>query len=326
MTMLNEKIRKKLEARKDLPTIPATAAAVLQSIDDPNASAASLARIIERDVSLTARVLAVANSPFYGLLRKVSTVELALVILGLSAVKEILLSLVVQRIFATMRTEVLDVREFWNYSVYCGSTARFLARKLGYRVAGEAFVAGLIHDIGILVASQFLSKEFAEVRKLQLQSGFSFHEAEMTVFHNTHNDIGLWFAERWNLPEQLRCAIFHHHTKEWSDDPLPVMSFDMQNTESTSQSEVKSKKGSQRNVAMENRILTGLVGLSEFFATNAGFTKWTFDNRTQQLFIPEDLLSQVQSKFTLDDEDALLHLLETLKTEYEAASDMSAVR
>ena len=134
--MLNEKIRKKLEARKDLPTIPATAAAVLQSIDDPNASAASLARIIERDVSLTARVLAVANSPFYGLLRKVSTVELALVILGLSAVKEILLSLVVQRIFATMRTEVLDVREFWNYSVYCGSTARFLARKLGYRVAG----------------------------------------------------------------------------------------------------------------------------------------------------------------------------------------------
>lgn len=326
MTMLSEKIRKKLEARKDLPTIPATAAAVLQSIDDPNSSAASLARIIERDVSLTARVLAVANSPFYGLLRKVSTVELALVILGLSAVKEILLSLVVQRIFATMRTEVLDVREFWNYSVYCGSTARFLARKLGYRVAGEAFVAGLIHDIGILVAAQFLSKEFDEVRKLQAQSGLSFHEAELTVFHNTHNDIGLWFAERWNLPEQLRCAIFHHHTKEWTDDPLPVMSLDAPIATGAIPTEPKRTNSTQRNAAVENRILTGLVGLSEFFATNAGFTKWTFDNHTQQLFIPEDLLSQVQSKFTLDDEDALMSLLDTLKSEYDAASDMSTAR
>jgi len=326
MKMLNEKIRKKLEARKDLPTIPATAAAVLQSIDDPNASAASLARIIERDVSLTARVLSVANSPFYGLLRKVSTVELALVILGLSAVKEILLSLVVQRIFATMRTEVLDVREFWNYSVYCGSTARFFARKLGYRVAGEAFVAGLIHDIGILVAAQFLPKEFTEMRKLQSQSGLSLLNAEMTVFQNTHNDIGLWFAERWNLPEQLRCAIFLHHKKEWTDEPLPIMSADGSNVSETVVTENTSKKNSPRNVAMENRVLTGLVGLAEFFATNAGLTKWTFDTQTQQLFIPDDLLSQVQTKFALEDEDALLQLLNTLKNEYEVAVDMSSVR
>ena len=77
---------------------------------------------------------------------------------------------------------------------------------------------------------------------------------------------------------------------------------------------------------MENRVLTGLVGLAEFFATNAGLTKWTFDTQTQQLFIPDDLLSQVQTKFALEDEDALLQLLNTLKNEYEVAVDMSSVR
>lgn len=321
--MLSEKILAKLESRKDLPTIPATASAVLQSIDDPNASAASLARIIERDVSLTARVLAVANSPFYGLLRKVSTVELALVILGLSAVKEILLSLVVQRIFANMRTDLLDVRDFWNYSVYCGSTARFLARKLGYRVAGEAFVAGLIHDIGILIIAQFLPKEFTEIRRIQNSGAISYNEAEQYVLGNSHNEVGLWFAERWNLPEQLRCAIYCHHWTTWSDETLPSMGAELLHKESPEKSV---KKQLPRNVALENRVLTSLVGLSEFFAINGGFTKWMLDEKKYDLFIHDDLLAQVQSTFNLEDDESLVALLNTLHSEYELAGDMAMAR
>lgn len=323
MNMLSEKIRIKLESRKDLPTIPATASAVLQSIDDPNASAASLARIIERDVSLTARVLAVANSPFYGLLRKVSTVELALVILGLSAVKEILLSLVVQRIFATMRTDLLDVREFWNYSVYCGSTARFLARKLGYRVAGEAFVAGLIHDIGILIAAQFLPRDFAEIRKLQAKEGIGFMEAEKIILGNSHNDLGLWFAEKWNLPEQLRSAIYCHHTPQWSDEQMPSMSEEMHTNGKAQQIPLKPL---HRNTLNENKVLTGLVGLAEFFAISGGFTKWMQDTTQYDLFIHEDLLTQVRGTFTIEDEDSLVAFLATLMSEYTLAADMAISR
>lgn len=321
--MLSEKIRTKLESRKDLPTIPATASAVLQSIDDPNASAASLARIIERDVSLTARVLAVANSPFYGLLRKVSTVELALVILGLSAVKEILLSLVVQRIFATMRTELLDIREFWNYSVYCGSTARFLARKLGYRVAGEAFVAGLIHDIGILIAAQFLPRDFAEIRKLQVKEGIGFMEAEKIILGGGHTDLGLWFAEKWNLPEQLRSAIFCHHTVTWSEEQIPTMS---QETQLNDRTELNPAKPLRRNTMNENKVLTGLVGLAEFFAISGGFTKWMQDATQYDLFIHEDLLTQVRATFNVEDDDSLITFLDTLMSEYTLAADMAITR
>lgn len=321
--MLSERIRIKLESRKDLPTIPATASAVLQSIDNPNASAASLARIIERDVSLTARVLAVANSPFYGLLRKVSTVELALVILGLSAVKEILLSLVVQRIFATMRTELLDVREFWNYSVYCGSTARFLARKLGYRVAGEAFVAGLIHDIGILIAAQFLPRDFAEIRKLQAKEGVGFMEAEKIILGNTHTDLGLWFAEKWNLPEQLRSAIFCHHMPLWSDEQMPAMT---EGVPIDGGAELNPQKTLHRTTANENKVLTGLVGLAEFFAISGGFTKWMQDATQYDLFINEDLLAQVRGTFNIEDENSLITFLDTLMSEYTLAADMTITR
>ncbi len=289
--MLNDLVRSKLESMKQLPAIPAVASMVLQAIDNPDTSGTILAKLIERDPALTARVLAVANSPFYGFSRKISTVELAIVLLGLSTIKEIIISLILQGVFARVQNRVFDINAFWRYSVFCGSTARFLARRLGYRVAGEAFVAGLMHDVGILIEAEFFTKEFLEIRRHQVKWGVSLIEAELTVLQCTHTDIGAWFAEKWQLPPQLIESLYYHHSISLSDkEPLAHASV---------QSNRVSASVQEKAFYLQQEIeqpLTALVALSELFAAELGFKQWANEAESASpLYIPTTLIEQLTS-------------------------------
>jgi len=212
--MLSTTIRKRLDRLTELPAVPFVISELLNSLEDQNIKAKSIASLIERDQTLTARVLRVANSPFYGFVRKISTIELAVVLLGLNTIKEIVVSLILQRLFTKAKPGLLEIHLFWQYSVFCGTCSRMLARRMGYRLAGEAFVAGLMHDIGILIINEYFSKQMLEIKKLQGLKNISLTDAEKIVLDNTtHCDIGAWFAEKWNLPDQLCDAIrFHHST------------------------------------------------------------------------------------------------------------------
>ncbi len=284
--MLNPVIQEKLESLKQIPTMPAIASAVLQTMENSDVNGVVLAKLIERDAALTARVLAVANSPFYGFSRKISTVELAIVLLGLSTIKEIIISLILQGIFAKIQSSILDITVFWRYSVFCGSASRFFARKLGYRVAGEAFVAGLMHDIGILIEAQYLTKEFVAVQQLIINDKLSFTEAEQHVLGCTHCDIGAWFAEKWQLPAQLIESLFYHHSSEL--------------TEKETLSHFNDGKPMQESVYyLQQQIdqpLTALVGLSELFAAELGFKQWSGESEhASPLYLPTPLVEHLTS-------------------------------
>jgi len=284
--MLNPKIQDKLESLNQLPTMPAIASAVLQTMENADVNGVVLAKLIERDAALTARVLAVANSPFYGFSRKITTVELALVLLGLSTIKEIIISLILQGIFAKTQSSILDINVFWRYSVFCGSTSRFLARKLGYRVAGEAFVAGLMHDIGILIEAQYLTNEFVQIQRLQHKNGISLVEAELEVLQCTHCDIGAWFAEKWQLPAQLIESLYYHHSSEL--------------TEKQSLAHFSGGKPMQETAYyLQQSIeqpLTALVALSELFAEELGFKNWAGEkDSTSRLYLPTPLVEHLTS-------------------------------
>ena len=288
--MLNEKIRTKLESMKQLPAIPAVASVVLQAIDNPDTSGIYLAKLIERDTALTIRVLSVANSPFYGFSRKISTVELAIVLLGLSTIKEIIISLIIQGVFARVKNKVFDINQFWRYSVFCGSTARYFARRLGYRVAGEAFVAGLMHDVGILIQAEFFTKEFLEIREHQLKWRVSYVEAELTILECTHTDIGAWLAEKWQLPSQLIESLYYHHSNDINDkQPL----FPPTNTINI----MTNKKDIAFHLQQEiEQPLTALVALSELFAGELGFKQWANESENNStLYIPAILIEQLTS-------------------------------
>lgn len=305
--MLNSLLVAKLESLQQLPMLPSTAAEALQLIDDPRTSAGLLGKIIERDQALVARVLRIANSPFYGFPREISTIDLAIVVLGFDAIKETILSLVIQGVFAHTHSKYLNIQEFWKYSLFCGTAARFLARKLGYRLAGEAFVAGLMHDIGILIIAQSMPKELMVIRREQTERFSSLVTAEHHVLAATHCEIGAWLAERWNLPQQLLNAIAFHHITPFNANAI-----------GTHSSPPSLSADSYHDTIAHP--LTSIVALSEWFADHLGFKQWAQENTPSALHIPQEIFDKIGAHDILDSGSAIEALKPALLDEYEKAS------
>ncbi len=308
--MLNKKVQRKLESLKDLPTIPTVMSQVLAALDNPDVSAASLAKIIENDQSLTAKVLKVANSPFYGFARKISTIDLAVVVMGLNTIKEIILSLIIQKFFAKIQKSTFDVNAFWQYSVFCGTASRVLARKLGYRLAGEAFVTGLMHDIGVLVLVESFSSDFIKIRTLQEQKELSMPEAEQLVLDTTHAEVGAWIAEKWNLPDRLCTAISHHHT----------YFMDIINEKILKGEKMEENKVESNVFGAIEEPLTAIVSMSEWFAKQMGFMDWALDKKAAPLYLSNEIFDGEDNSDFLDKNSAFTILKQELSDEFEKAS------
>jgi putative nucleotidyltransferase with HDIG domain len=218
------KIKRITESIISLPTLPTVVSKMIQLVDNPKTSASSLARLIYTDQALTARILKLANSAYYGFPREISTVNMAIVVLGFNTVKEMGLSLSVFEVFKVGPGDAaFDISRFWQHSIGCGSAARMLARRLNYHLTGEAFVAGLLHDIGKIIMRQYMAAEFADIIGKVSGGGMDLDEAEMEVVGATHAQVGAWLAEKWNLPRFIVDAIaFHHAPGEAREDPVLV--------------------------------------------------------------------------------------------------------
>ncbi len=198
----------------NLPTLPTIVAKMVELIDDPKSSARSLSRLVRTDQVLTARILRLANSVYYGFPNPISSINLAIVVLGFDTIKNLGLSVAVISRFtrASKEDELLDYTRFWEHSVGVAVASRMLARLHGFRaMESEAFVAGLVHDIGKVILSQFQTARYSQALRLMIQENISLAQAEEKVFDVTHAEVGGWLAERWNLPESLVEAIKRHH-------------------------------------------------------------------------------------------------------------------
>lgn len=196
----------------DLPTLPDVVVKMLEMIDRMDVSVPEISRLISHDPALTMKILKMANSAFYGFPRQISTIDLAVVALGFKQLKCLALSLsVVEQFSADSMADDFDLRKFWEHSIGCGIAGRMLAKGFGYQVGAEAFVAGLLHDIGKLLLSRYCPQEYREVSRLVQEGGLSFLAAERAVMDVTHAEIGKWLADTWNLPPELSDAIAYHH-------------------------------------------------------------------------------------------------------------------
>jgi HD-like signal output (HDOD) protein len=171
-----------------------------------------LSEIIGKDQGLTTKVLAIANSPLYGLKRKVSSIELAVLVLGFHEIKNIVAALYFVDAIEVAPTNYFDPREFWLHSILVGSASRRISRHLGFEFGSEAFVAGLLHDLGILVIYKFFNSEFAQMIKTADDKDITILEAETQVLGLTHQEIGKFLFEKWDLPLILCDSINYHHT------------------------------------------------------------------------------------------------------------------
>ncbi len=195
-----------------LPTLPKIGLSILDLADDPEISMEDMSRLMQHDPSLAARVLKVANSPFYGMPRQVDSLQLALVILGLCEVRNIALGIMILKIMSGLDTHITyDRDKFWTHSTGCGIAARILGRKLNMRSEGADFIVGLLHDMGKIILDEYFCEQFARIFERMTATGAPMVKAEREIIGESHEQVGGWLAEKWRLPETLCEAITYHH-------------------------------------------------------------------------------------------------------------------
>ncbi|MDR0926886.1 MAG: HDOD domain-containing protein [Ignavibacteria bacterium] len=299
--MLSSKVKRKLESMTDLPSIPTVISAVLSEIDNDRHHAKFIASLIEQDQGLTAKILRVANSPYFGLTRTISTVDLAIVILGTNEIKDIMISLLMKKIFAKVDTKIFNTKEFWKYSIFCGSASRFIARKLKYKLVSEAFVTGLMHDIGLLILMDKFRNNFAKVRRLQKSAEISLTEAEMYIFECTHSDVGAWLAEKWNFPEKIIKALEYHHTPFWIADEVEYADEFVLSPQFT-----KLKYP-----------LAAIVSTAEWLSYEFGMKLWESEMVQPDYYVTNEFLSAMVDNEILTTDSALAVIKQSLTDEFE---------
>jgi len=210
-----ESIKRVTQSVIGLPTLPTVVSKMLKIIDNRRTSADTLARLISSDQALTAKVLKLANSAYYGYQREISTVNMAIVVLGFNAVKEMGLGLSVIDVFKNPLSGAagFDAVKFWEHSAACGVASRMLSKNSGSRFSGEAYVAGLLHDMGKLILNQYFGEDFFNVLKEAQTSDLE--SAETALLGVSHGEVGAWLAEKWNLPAII-CETLKYHHEPWN--------------------------------------------------------------------------------------------------------------
>jgi putative nucleotidyltransferase with HDIG domain len=207
----SERLRKKVESLDGLPTLPSVASSLISMTQSPRTSATDVGELISKDQALTGRVLKLVNSAYYGFPKQITTVNHAVVILGFNRVKNIVLAASVFGMKNEQRPPRFDAPAFWKHSLGSAVASRSLARALNRGEAEDAFVCGLLHDIGKVVLSQVCTKEYERCLELAEISGCLLRDAEEEVLGLDHSEVGAWLAERWKLPPGVQAAIRHHH-------------------------------------------------------------------------------------------------------------------
>jgi len=204
---------------KELSSLPQVLAEIIRVADNENSSAGDIANVILRDPTLSARILRVVNSPYYGPVRGISTINQAVVTLGVRAVKALALSTSLYRLFDTERPIVDRVR-FWRHSLETAIACREIARACTYRPEEEAFVAGLMHDIGILILEANFRDDFRRLWKL-VEAGESQVRQEESIWSTNHARVAQFLLNQWKLPGFLGDAIAVHHDDFGSHENIP---------------------------------------------------------------------------------------------------------
>jgi HD-like signal output (HDOD) protein len=219
--VLQEKRKKSEEILENVYNLPAMSATMLEVsklLDDPSTNTTALSHIIGRDQGLSTKILSIANSPLYGLSRKVSTIDFAILIIGYQDIKNIVVALTMVDSFKNKSDQYLNQKEFWVHSMLSGIGAKRVAEDLGFRIGSEAFVAGLLHDLGIPVMHKYFKKEFEQIINDINQQNISFLEAEEKHIGMNHQEVGKYLTGKWNLPSHLCDAILYHHSPSKSGD------------------------------------------------------------------------------------------------------------
>lgn len=200
----------------ELPTLPEVLLKLNEVMTDPQSSVDDVARVISADPAVATNILRLVNSAYYGLQVRVSTVSLAVSIMGFAMTRKVALKAAVFSRFArkTGGFEHFDPESFWRHSIFTGVAARTLGSqcgRFGSTHNEDLYICGLLHDIGKILLFEKLPDRYAELLAAAAASGRSETAIETEVLGFTHSDVGSVLAIKWSLPQDLAIAIRYHH-------------------------------------------------------------------------------------------------------------------
>ncbi|MFQ5806957.1 MAG: HDOD domain-containing protein [Phycisphaerae bacterium] len=211
---LPPQLHKAMTRVTEISSLPEVTTRIVEVVEDPRSTAQDMHEIVKHDPALAAKILKVVNSAFYGLPSQIASLDRAIVMLGLSAVKNIALAASLSRLFRPGAiSQRFAARDLWTHCIAVGVCARLLAQA-GFGQAEEVFVAGLVHDMGLLVEYQLFPKKLKAVAERCEVDRQDFCAAEREIVGADHQAFGAALAEKWKFPPGLRSAISHHHNPE----------------------------------------------------------------------------------------------------------------
>lgn len=223
----------------DIATLPEVTVRIIQIVENPKSTARDMHDVIKNDPVLASRILKVVNSAFYGLPGQIGSFERAVVLLGLSAVKNIAIAASMTHMFnGSQSIEGFSGKAGWDHAVAVAVGCRLLSAAQGKPNVEESFLAGLLHDLGLLVERQLFAAKLTEVINRSKAPGASFCQLETEIIGADHQAFGMALATKWRFPAHLCTAIGYHHK------PLEL--------------------------APANRELPALVRIADVLACNAG--------------------------------------------------------
>ncbi len=199
-------------------SLPEVCIRVNEMMEDPSTTAKALGEVISRDAGLTARLLKIVNSSFYGFPSKIETVSRAVTVIGLRELRGLVLAASAVETFSKIPTEVLNRVYFWRHSVYCGVVAQLVAEECKVLHSERLFVAGLLHDIGKLIIAHRLAEKMKIIKQRVAAEQRVDYEIEREELGFDHADVGGALLREWKMPPTLCDAVyFHHHPADATD-------------------------------------------------------------------------------------------------------------
>lgn len=214
----HEEIKKRLSTSiEKMPSLPTTVGKVIQLANDINSSAKDILTVIQVDPVLTAKVLRLIHSAFYGMSKKISLKQ-AIVLLGINTIKNLALSsaIIGQMHKSKVKIKTFDPHRYWEHCLATGIASRIICKKLQTdpQAVDEFFVAGLIHDIGKLVLALGMPMLYAKTLHYAKKNSLSGVESEMKIIGIDHAESGSMLAQKWSLSDVFIDSILYHHEPE----------------------------------------------------------------------------------------------------------------
>jgi HD-like signal output (HDOD) protein len=213
---MDKKLEKIISKIEELPTLPIVSQKILALMADENASYRDIVKLVENDQSLALKIMKIANSAFFGSLTKISSLEHAMVKLGMNEVRSVVLAVSVYDFFSHPETGTFDRKRFWKHGIICSQAAKYLGTYFRIGNDDTMFISGLVHDMGKAVLDEYFHDEFLSILNYLELKKCTFSEAEKSVLGTTHYQIAAKLLTQWKFPKKIIMQVLYHHAP-WAD-------------------------------------------------------------------------------------------------------------